>query len=95
MIWPTTLHNATQLELVSGTVNYCRMYMGPEFADLARPFVELTKKGVDFIWTDEHTAPAKKLKRNLTNYTTLQVSDPEKPYVLRTEVSPKSGRLPK
>ena len=61
--------------------------MGPAFADLARPVVELTKKGVDFKWTNEHTQAMKKLDDKLVNYVTLQVPDPTKPHVLKADAS--------
>lgn len=41
------------------------MFMGPAFADLAIPLVELTTKGVDFESTDEHIKAVKTLKDKL------------------------------
>ena len=61
--------------------------MGPAFADLARLLVKLTKKGVDFNLTDEHTHAVRALKDKLVNYVTLQVPDPAKPYVLNSDAS--------
>ena len=86
-IWPEILQNDTQVKQFLGTVNYCRMFMGPAFADIARPLVELTKKETPFEWKDKHTAAVKTLKNLLINYVTLQVPDPSKPYVLRTDAS--------
>ncbi|CDJ47787.1 OSJNBa0042F21.10 protein, related [Eimeria brunetti] len=85
--WPEELHNDTQVKQFLGTVNYCRMFMGPAFADMARPLVELTKKDAPFVWTEKHTAAVKALKHTLVNYTTLQTPDVKKPYVLRTDAS--------
>ena len=86
-VWPEELQNGTQAKQSLGTINYCRMFRGPAFADLAKPLVELTKKGVDFKWTDEHTHAVKTLKGKLVNYVTLQVPDPAKPYVLKSDAS--------
>lgn len=86
-IWPEKLENDTQVKQFLGTINYCRMFMGPAFAELARPLVELTKKDAAFNWTEEHTTAVKRLKEQLINYVTLQVPDPNKPYVLKTDAS--------
>ena len=85
--WPETLENDTQVRQFLGTVNYCRMFMGPRFADLARPLVELTKKDVRFHWNEEHTEAVRALKNKLVNYTMLQVPDLQKPFVLHTDAS--------
>ncbi|CDJ49131.1 hypothetical protein EBH_0082110 [Eimeria brunetti] len=61
------------------------MFLGPAFADMARPLVELTKKDAPFVWTEKHTAAVKALKHTLVNYTTLQTPDAKSPYVLRTD----------
>lgn len=84
-ICPTKLHNDTQVKQFLGTVNYRRMYLGPDFADLARPLVEITKKSADFIWRDEPTAAVREPRKRRISYTTS--SDPETPSVLRTGAS--------
>lgn len=38
--WPEVLQKDTQNRRFLGTVNYCRVFMGPAFADLARCLVE-------------------------------------------------------
>ena len=86
-IWPEQLENETQVKQFLGTVNYCRMFMGPKFAETARPLIELTKKGAAFKWTTEHTAAIQALKDKLVNYVTLQIPDTNKPYVLKTDAS--------
>ena len=86
-IWPEKLNNDTQVKQFLGTVNYCRMFMGPAFSDLARPLVELTKKSQSFEWTEEHTNSVRALKHQLINFTILQIPDPSKPYVLKTDAS--------
>ena len=85
--WPTTLSNDTQVRQFLGTVNYCRNFMGPEFAILARPLQQLLKSGIDFVWTPEHSAAVQALKDRLIHYTTLTLPDLTKPFILRTDAS--------
>jgi len=86
-LWPEQLENDTQVKQFLGTLNYCRMFMGMEYTELALPLLELTKKGVEFVWTDEHTKSVQELKKRLVNYTTLQIPDSSKPYELWTDAS--------
>ncbi|CDJ67830.1 hypothetical protein ENH_00042440 [Eimeria necatrix] len=84
---PEVLQNETQIRQFLGTVNYCRMFMGPDFARVARPLVDLTRKGVPFQWTDAHTQAVRHLKQRLVDYTTLQIPDTTKPFELYTDAS--------
>ena len=77
--WPEALNNDTQVKQFLGTVNYCRMFMGPAFSELGKPLVELTKKSQSFKWTEEHTNSVRALKRQLVTFTVLQTPDPSKP----------------
>ena len=86
-VWPEVLQNVTQVRQFIGAINYCRMFMGPAFSDIARPLFDLLRKDIPFRWTEQHTAAVKALKERLIHYTTLQVPDPSKPYVLRTDAS--------
>ncbi|CDJ36107.1 uncharacterized protein EMH_0063270 [Eimeria mitis] len=86
-LWPQVLTNETQVRQFLGTVNYCRMFMGPKYADTARPLVELTHKNSPFIWREEHTAAVRQLKRLLSEFTTLQAPDSSQPYTLYTDAS--------
>ncbi|CDJ46850.1 Polyprotein, related [Eimeria brunetti] len=85
--WPEVLENETQIRQFLGTVNYCRMFMGPDFARVARPLVDLTRKGVPFQWTDAHTQAVRHLKQRLVDYATLQIPDTTKPFELYTDAS--------
>ncbi|KAL8429500.1 hypothetical protein Efla_004897 [Eimeria flavescens] len=86
-IWPETLYNDTQVNQFLGTVKYSRLCMGPEFAEVARLLVDLTKKEQLFIWEAKHTAALRALKPRLINYAVLQIPDPAKPCVLKTDAS--------
>ena len=70
-----------------GKLNYSRMFMGPRFADIARPLMELTKKACVFNWTSEHTAAVSELKKNLIGYNRSQILSPGVPYELYTDPS--------
>ncbi|CDJ34275.1 uncharacterized protein EMH_0019590 [Eimeria mitis] len=63
------------------------MFMGPKYADIARPLVELTGKNSPFLWREEHSAAVRQLKQLLSDFTTLQVPDANKPYTLYTDAS--------
>ncbi|CDI80337.1 Similar to Transposon MAGGYgagandpolgenehomologues, related [Eimeria praecox] len=63
------------------------MFMGPDYADISRPLVTLTRKDTPFNWTDAHTQAVRQLKQRLIDYTTLQVPDTSKPFELYTDAS--------
>ncbi|CDJ62503.1 OSJNBa0042D13.18 protein, related [Eimeria necatrix] len=85
--WPEVLENETQVRPFLCTINYYRIFMGPDYADVARPLVLLTRKDVSFEWTELHTQAVRQLKQRLINFTTLQVPDTTKPFELYTDAS--------
>ncbi|CDJ46911.1 hypothetical protein EBH_0069500 [Eimeria brunetti] len=85
--WPEVMENEMQIRQFLGTVNYCRMFMGPDFAKVVRQLVDLTRKGAPFQWTDTHTQAVRQLKERLIDYTTLQIPDTTKPFELYTDAS--------
>ncbi|CDJ67397.1 OSJNBa0032F06.19 protein, related, partial [Eimeria necatrix] len=85
--WPEVLENETQVRQFLATINYCRMFMGPDCADVARPLVDVTRKDVSFKWTELHTQTVRQLKQRLIDFTTLQVPDTTKPFELYTDAS--------
>ncbi|KAL8441804.1 hypothetical protein Emed_007482 [Eimeria media] len=87
LIWPDEMKDTTAVRQFLGLVNYCRMFMGPEYAILADPLNQLLKKDVPFVWTQRHTAAVQALRDRLANYTTLQVPDLSKPFILWTDAS--------
>ncbi|CDJ63099.1 OSJNBa0042D13.18 protein, related [Eimeria necatrix] len=64
--WPEVLENETQVRQFLGTVNYCRMFMRPDYADVSRPLVDLTR----FRWTELHTKTVQQLKQRLIDFST-------------------------
>ncbi|KAL8440745.1 hypothetical protein Emag_007764 [Eimeria magna] len=86
-VWPDQLPSDTSVRQFLGTVYYCRMFMGAEFADVAQPLNDLLRKDHPFEWQPMHTSAVRAPKHRLMHYTTLQVLDPIKPYVLSTDAS--------
>ena len=77
-----------QLRSALGLCNFYRQYI-PNFAKLALPLTELTKKKIpnDIPWNKEAEKAFKELKAALCEITELQVPDIEKPYYLHTDAS--------
>ncbi|CDJ66508.1 hypothetical protein ENH_00021460 [Eimeria necatrix] len=61
--------------------------MGPDYADVALPLVDLTRKDVGFVSTELHTQAVRQLKQRLIDFTTLQVPDTTKPFELYMDAS--------
>ncbi|CDJ63582.1 OSJNBa0079C19.6 protein, related [Eimeria necatrix] len=61
--------------------------MGLDYADVARPLVDLTRKDVSFKWTELHKKAVRQLKQRLIDFTALQVPDTKKPFDLYTNAS--------
>ncbi|CDI81762.1 OSJNBa0042D13.18 protein, related [Eimeria praecox] len=86
-VWPEVLENETQVRQSLSTVNCCRLFMDPDYADNSRPLVILTRKATPFHWTDAHTQAVLQLKQRLIDYTTLQVPATSKPFERYTDAS--------
>ena len=69
---PQDQQNDIQVKQFLELISCCGIFMTSAFADLAIRLLELTKKGVDFKWTEEHTQAVKTPKEKLINYVTLQ-----------------------
>ena len=69
-----------------GLVGYYRKFI-PQFADIARPLNALTHKSVDFVWDEICEKSFRLLKQMIIQEPILVYPDPNKPYVLFTDVS--------
>ena len=84
--------NATQVKQFLGLAGYYRKFV-PRFSDIARCMTALTKKDpitkkdVEFIWTDECEASFNLLKEKLCCNPILHYPDPDLPYTLYTDAS--------
>ena len=80
--------NTTQVRSFLGLANYYRYFI-EKFSQKAAPLTGLLKKGEDVIkaWDEKCTEAFQQLKYYLTNILILQSSDPEKPYMVTTDIS--------
>ena len=69
-----------------GMCSYYRRFI-PNFAKIAKPLTELTKKNARFIWTDECQKSFETLRVVLTDAPILAYPDTNKPYKLYTDAS--------
>ena len=69
-----------------GLAGYYREFI-PQFADIAYPLNALTRKGVEFIWTEVCQESFDLLKQRLLEKLILVYPDPNKPYVLFMDAS--------
>lgn len=69
-----------------GMANYYRRYF-PEFAELANPLIELTKKKTKFLWTQECYNSFNSLKECLAKTVLLNYIDPKKSFIVTTDAS--------
>jgi len=69
-----------------GLVGWYRKFI-PRFADLARPLIDLTKKDVEFKWTQECQHAFEALRDALISAPVLAVADPNKSYIVDTDAN--------
>ena len=69
-----------------GMAGWYRKFI-PNFADLARPLFQLTKKDAKYEWTDECQRAFESIRDKLTSEPVLAVADPNKSYILHTDAS--------
>ena len=80
---PTTL---TELRSFVALASYYRRHI-QNFAEIARPLHNLTKKGCPFEWGADQQSAFEKLKQKLINYPVLANPLPEGEYVVDTDAS--------
>ena len=80
---PTT---PKEIKQFLGLTGYYRKFV-PRFADIARPLTALTKKDVEFVWTEKCQTSFEILKEALMKEPILVYPDPKLPYTLFTDAS--------
>ena len=81
--------NIKQLRSFLGAIGYYRKFIY-NFAQIAKPLYELTKKDVPFVWSDTVDKAFIELKNKMISAPILSPPDFEKPFIIRTDAS-KSG----
>ena len=78
--------NVNQIRTFLGLAGYYRRFV-KDFAQIAHPLTNLTRKNVDWTWGDSESNAFEVLKRKLTSSPILQYPDVSKGYVLHTDAS--------
>ena len=83
--WPTP-QNVKDVRSFLGLANYYRMFI-PQFGKIAAPLTNLTRKDIDFQWTDIEEQAFTELKKRITNEPVLRMADPIRPFEVETDAS--------
>lgn len=78
--------NLKQLQSFLQTGSWYRRYIS-HFAEISKPLSRLTKKNVQWKWSQDEQQAFNELQRLLTTAHILQQADPSKSYTLRTDAS--------
>ena len=84
MNWPTP-RNATDVRSFMGLAGYYRRFI-EGFSKVAHAITSLQKKGMKLQWTSRCEESFHQLKNLLTSAPVLKVADPEKDFVVCTDV---------
>jgi hypothetical protein len=84
--WPRELQNLSELRSTMGVIGYQRPFI-PNFSAIARPILNLTKKGVPFNWTPECTKALNTLIEVITSDPILRPPDLERQFHLDIDAS--------
>jgi len=84
--WPRTLTSVKEVRKTLGVLGYQRPFIR-NFAKIAKPIVDLTKKGTPFQWTDERKEALETLIQKVTSEPVLAYPDPERPFELEVDAS--------
>jgi hypothetical protein len=85
MVWksPTSVH---QIRSFFGLAGYYRRFI-PDFSRIAKPMMELLKKGVKFMWDEDCEKAFHTLREHLTTAPVLAQPDNTKPLVVYYDAS--------
>jgi reverse transcriptase-like protein len=84
--WPTELKNVLQVCSTLGVLEYQHAFI-KDFAKIAKPLINLLKKGVHFFWDDSCSQAIKELVHQVTSWPVLIHPDPCKPFELEIDTS--------
>jgi hypothetical protein len=84
--WPRTLSTVKQVCSILGVLGYQRPFI-PNYANIARPLVALTKKTQAFLWTKDCTDALNKLIAIILDNPSVLQPDLTKPFFLQVDAS--------
>ena len=84
--WPWTLSTVKEVQSMLGVLGYQRPFI-PHYANIVRPLMNLTKKNIPVIWTQECQTALDTLINAVTGGPTLAQPDMEKLFFLQVDVS--------
>jgi hypothetical protein len=84
--WPRTLKTVKEVRSILGVLGYQRPFI-PNFANIARPLIALTKKDHPFIWTKECTHALNQLIDVILDNPSLHQPDLSQPFHLQVDAS--------
>jgi hypothetical protein len=84
--WPRTLHTVKEVRSILRVLGYQCPFI-PNYANIARPLVALTKKDQPFLWTPECTKALDSLIMTMLDNPALQQPDLKRPFFLQVDTS--------
>ena len=84
--WPRVLHSVKEVRSTLGVLGYHHAFI-PGFAEIARPLLNLLKKGVPFVWTPACTTTLDRLITLATTDPVLHQPDHSKPFEVEVDAS--------
>jgi hypothetical protein len=84
--WPRTLSTVKQVRSILGVLGYQRPFI-PNYTNIARPLVALTKKTQAFLWTQDYTNTLNKLIDIILDNPSVLQPDLTKPFFLQVDAS--------
>ncbi|TQV89904.1 retrotransposon nucleocapsid protein [Cordyceps javanica] len=83
--WPTPT-NVRDVRAFTAFVNFYRKFL-KGYGDISRPLTDLTKKDVEFKWTEKEEKSFTTIKELVTQEPVMKTPDPERPYEVETDAS--------
>ena len=84
--WATPFKNVKEVQSFLGLIGYYRKFI-KDFSAIAQPLHDLTKKDIQFNWTDAHTTSVNTLKRAISTPPCLTIFSPHRKTFLTTDAS--------
>jgi hypothetical protein len=84
--WPRTLGTVKQVRSILGVLGYQQPFI-PNYANIARPLIALTKKDHPFLWTPDCTKALNQLIDTILDNPSLIQPDLAKPFFLQVDAS--------